>query len=510
MSYHQADYDMKLIFERKGQTDFALPPVEKGDIPEELLRTELNIPNLPEREVVQHYTNLSQMTYGVDNGFYPLGSCTMKYNPKYADLLASLPTVADVHPFVDEDGAQGCLRLMYELERALAAIAGMDAVSLQPAAGAHGEFTGMLLIKAYHDRIGEDRTEVIVPDAAHGTNPASAAMAGYDVVEIPSSPEGCIDLQALEAAVSPRTAALMLTNPNTLGIFESNILKVAETVHGAGGLLYYDGANLNAIMGHTSPGAMDFDVVHFNLHKTFATPHGGGGPGAGPVGVKSLLEPFLPNPRIVLEDGVYRLEHDRPHSIGKVRSFYGNFAVLVRAYAYILRQGADGLKAASENAVLNANYLRKRLTPAYDMPFKELRKHEFVLSAKRLKDEKGIRALDISKRLLDYGTMAPTIYFPALVEEALMIEPTETESRETLDRFADIMLQVAKEDPQLVKDAPLNTAVRRVDEVRAAKDLSLSYLGLRRKLTGGLAGMRTDGQAKACSWCSTILGEEKR
>lgn len=510
MSYHQADYDMKLILEKKGETDFSLPPVEKGDVPENLRRTELSIPNLPEREVVQHYTNLSQMTYGVDNGFYPLGSCTMKYNPKYADLIAALPEVTDVHPYVDEEGAQGCLRLMHELERALAAISGMDAISLQPAAGAHGEFTGMLLVKAYHDSIGEERTEVIVPDAAHGTNPASAAMAGFDVVEIPSSPEGCVDLKALEAAVSPRTAALMLTNPNTLGIFEENILKVAETVHGAGGLLYYDGANLNAIMGRTSPGLMDFDIVHFNLHKTFATPHGGGGPGAGPVGVKSFLEPFLPNPRVVLEDGAYRLEHDRPQSIGKVRSFYGNFAVLARAYAYILRMGGDGLKAASEGAVLNANYLRKRLVPAYDMPFKELRKHEFVLSAKRLKEEKGVRALDISKRLLDYGTMAPTVYFPALVDEALMIEPTETESRETLDRFAEILLQVAKEDAAVVKEAPLNTAVRRVDEVRAAKDLTLSYLGLRRRLMGSLAGMQADGQAKACSWCTTLIGEEKR
>lgn len=510
MSYHQADYDLRLILEKKGETDFQLPPVdEEIDIPEGLRRRELSIPNLSEREVVQHYTNLSQMNFGVDNGFYPLGSCTMKYNPKYADLIASLPTVNDVHPFEDEEGVQGCLRLMYELERALAAISGMDAVSLQPAAGAHGEFTGMLLARAYHESNGEDRPEVICPDAAHGTNPASAAMAGFEVVEIPSSPQGCVDLKALEAAVSERTAAFMITNPNTLGIFEENILKVAETVHGAGGLLYYDGANLNAIMGRTSPGAMDFDIVHFNLHKTFATPHGGGGPGAGPVGVKGRLEPFLPNPRVVLEDGVYRLNHDRAKSIGKVRSFNGNFAVLARAYAYILRMGSDGLKAASDRAVLNANYLRKRLTPTYEMPFKELRKHEFVLSAKRLKDEKGVRALDVSKRLLDHGMMAPTIYFPALVEEALMVEPTETEDRETLDRFADIMIQIAQEDPAVIKDAPHNTSVRRVDEVYAAKELVLSYLGLRRKLTGNLAGMRAEGESKSCSWCTTLIGTKE-
>jgi glycine dehydrogenase subunit 2 len=509
VSYHQADYDVRLIQEMKGRTDFSLPPVEEGFVPEELRRASLNIPNLEENEVVRHYTNLSQMNFGVDNGFYPLGSCTMKYNPKYADVLASLPTVTDVHPAEDEEGVQGSLRLMYELERALAAISGMDAVSLQPAAGAHGEFTGMLIAKAYHDSIGEKRTEVIIPDAAHGTNPASAAMAGFDVIEIPSSPEGRVDLRALESAVSPRTAALMLTNPNTLGIFEKDILKMAETVHGAGGLLYYDGANLNAVMGRTNPGVMDFDIMHFNLHKTFATPHGGGGPGAGPVGVKAFLEPFLPSPRIVLTDGAYRFE-ERPRSIGKVRSFHGNFAVLVRAYAYILRCGSDGLKAASEGAVLNANYLRKRLAPKYDMPFGELRKHEFVVSARRIKEERDISALDISKRLLDHGTMAPTIYFPSLVEEALMIEPTETESMETLDRFADIMLHIADEDPEVVKDAPHNTSVRRVDEVHAAKELVLSHLRLRRRLGGDLAAMKADGDAKNCSFCATLIGTEKK
>jgi glycine dehydrogenase subunit 2 len=324
-------------------------------------------------------------------------------------------------------------------------------------------------------------------------------------VVVPTSPSGCVDINALKVAVSERTAAFMITNPNTLGIFEEDIMEIVRTVHGAGGLMYYDGANLNAVMGRTSPGAMDFDIVHFNLHKTFATPHGGGGPGAGPVGVTRKLEPFLPVPRVVLEEERYFLDWDRPQSIGKVRSFYGNFAVLVRAYAYILKQGGNGLREVSERAVLNSNYLRSRLTPALDMPFKQLRKHEFVLSAKRLKDEKGVRALDISKRLLDYGTMAPTIYFPALVEEALMIEPTETETKETLDRFAQFMVQIAQEDPQLVKDAPLNTSVRRIDEVFAAKELVLSYLGLRKKMMGNLQGMQAEGKAKECSWCNTLL-----
>ncbi len=506
MSYRQANYDIRLIFEMKGETDFSLPRAkEVVPVPENLLRTELAIPNLSEREVVKHYTNLSQMNYGVDNGFYPLGSCTMKYNPKYADLLAALPTVADVHPLEDEEGVQGSLRLLYEMERALCAISGMDAVSLQPAAGAQGEFTGMLITKAFHDANGQDRREVIVPDSAHGTNPASAAMAGYDIIVVPTSSEGGLDIKALEEAVSERTAAFMITNPNTLGIFEENIERIAQIIHGAGGLLYYDGANLNAIMGKTSPGIMDFDIVHFNLHKTFATPHGGGGPGAGPVGVKKELERFLPVPRVVLEDGFYHLDLDRPYSIGKVRSFYGNFAVLVRAYAYILRQGGNGLKDASEKAVLNANYLRKRLTTTYNMPFKELRKHEFVLSARKLKDEKGVRAVDVSKRLLDHGMMAPTIYFPALVDEALMIEPTETETKETLDRFVEVMLAIAKEDPQLLKDAPHNTAVRRLDEVYAAKELLLSYLGIRKKMSGNLAGLRANAEGRKCESCALIL-----
>jgi glycine dehydrogenase subunit 2 len=506
MTYRQARYDVKLIQEMRGKNDLKLPPLRREvEVPKNLLRTELNIPDLQENEVVRHYTNLSQMNFGVDNGLYPLGSCTMKYNPKYADVLASMPTVSDVHPFEDEEGVQGSLRLLYELERSLCAISGMDAVSLQPAAGAQGEFTGMLIARAYHEANGERRGEVIVPDSAHGTNPASAAMAGYDVVVVPTSSSGCVDIDALRAAVSSDTAAFMVTNPNTLGIFEEDIVEMVSMVHAVGGLMYYDGANLNAIMGRTSPGAMGFDIVHFNLHKTFATPHGGGGPGAGPVGVTDKLGPFLPVPRVIHDDGRYSFDWDRPRSIGKVRSFYGNFAVLVRAYAYILRQGGDGLRSATDGAVLNSNYLRSRLVPTYDMPFKTLRKHEFVLSAKKLKDEKGIRALDVAKRLLDHGMMAPTVYFPSLVDEALMIEPTESESRESLDRFAEVMLNIAREDPRTVNDAPHNTSVRRIDEVYAAKELVLSHLGLKRKLAGNLEGLRASASGRKCESCALIL-----
>lgn len=488
--YRQARHDRRLIFELDGTSEIDLPHSAEVEgledlAPSELLRESLDLPSLPEREVVRHYVNLSQMNFGMDNGIYPLGSCTMKYNPKYGDVLSSLPGVASIHPYQEEESVQGALRLMYELEKALCEISGMDAVTLQPAAGAHGEFTGMLLAKAYHAKKGEQRTQVVVPDSAHGTNPASAAMAGFEVIEIPSGPDGCVDLEALDAAVSERTAAFMITNPNTLGIFEARIRDIARIVHEAGALLYYDGANLNAVMGKTSPGMMDFDIVHFNLHKTFATPHGGGGPGAGPVGVKKRLEPFLPVPRIVLREGRYHLEYDVPESIGKMRAFYGNFAVLVRAYAYILRLGGDGLKEASERAVLNANYLKHRLASVYPAPYKELRKHEFVVSCKRLKEEKGIRALDVAKRLLDYGMHAPTVYFPSLVEEALMIEPTESETKGTLDRFAEALLRIASEDPQLVRSSPHNTSVKRVDEVLAAKEAVLSYRAYRRRMMKG-------------------------
>ncbi|HNX48469.1 MAG TPA: aminomethyl-transferring glycine dehydrogenase subunit GcvPB [Methanomassiliicoccales archaeon] len=481
MSYRQARYNEPLIFEMKGENDFCLMSEDDVKIPEGMERQDLCLPNVPEMDVVRHYVNLSQMNFGVDNGMYPLGSCTMKYNPKYADKLASLPTVTSVHPCQDEDSIQGALHLLRDLEKALCAISSMDAVTLQPAAGAHGEFTGMLIAKAYHEDREDIRSEVIVPDSAHGTNPASAAMAGFTVIEIPSGPDGCVDLEALGAALSERTAAVMVTNPNTLGLFEKDITKLAEMVHAAGALLYYDGANLNAIMGITSPGLMNFDIVHFNLHKTFATPHGGGGPGAGPVGVKQFLEPYLPVPRIVSEDGKYRLDYERADSIGKVRSMFGNFAVLVRAYSYIIAQGGDGLKEVSQKAVLNSNYLKSKVVPTYEMPFAQLRKHEFVISAKRLAKEKGIHATDIAKALLDQGFMSPTIYFPSLVEEALMIEPTESESKETLDRFAQALLNIANGDPATVKEAPISTSISRVDEVYAAKELILSWRIYQRK-----------------------------
>jgi glycine dehydrogenase subunit 2 len=475
--YRQAKHDRRLIMERNGRSDFDLPFLsalneQDVSVPSSLRRESLDLPSLPEREVVKHYVNLSQMNYGVDNGLYPLGSCTMKFNPKYADHLASLPSANCIHPYQGEETVQGALQIMYQLEQALCEISGMDAVTLQPAAGAHGEFTGMLLTRAYHASRG---------DSAHGTNPASAAMAGYRVVEIPSSHDGSVDLESLKAAVSERTAALMITNPNTLGIFENEIQQIARIVHEAGALLYYDGANLNAVMGRTTPGKMDFDIVHFNLHKTFATPHGGGGPGAGPVGVMERLVPFLPVPRIVVRDSKYTLDYDRPESIGKVRSYYGNFAVLLRAYAYILRKGGDGLKGASDRAVLNSNYLKHQLMDVYPLPYRELRKHEFVVSAKPLKDKNGIRAFDVAKRLLDYGYHAPTVYFPSLVEEALMIEPTETETKETLDEFAAAMRRIAAEDPELVRSAPHNTAVSKVDEVYAAKEALLSYRAFKRR-----------------------------
>ncbi len=481
MSYRQARYDEPLIFELKGENDFCLKSEDDVKIPEGMVRQDLCLPDIPEMDVVRHYVNLSQMNFGVDNGMYPLGSCTMKYNPKYADKLASLPTVTSVHPCQDEDSMQGALRLMRELEKALCAISYMDAVTLQPAAGAHGEFTGMLIAKAYHEDREDPRSEVIVPDSAHGTNPASAAMAGFTVIEIPSGPDGCVDLEALKAALSERTAAVMVTNPNTLGLFEKDITKLAEMVHAAGALLYYDGANLNAIMGMTAPGVMSFDIVHFNLHKTFATPHGGGGPGAGPVGVKQFLEPYLPVPRIVSEEGRFRLDYDRMDSIGKVRSMFGNFAVLVRAYSYILAQGGDGLKEVSQKAVLNSNYLKSKVTSTYEMPFAQLRKHEFVVSAKKLAKEKGVHATDIAKALLDRGFMSPTIYFPSLVDEALMIEPTESESKETLDRYAQALLDIANADPAEIRKAPISTSISRVDEVYAAKELILSWRIYQRK-----------------------------
>jgi glycine dehydrogenase subunit 2 len=494
MNYRQARWASDaalepLIFElgKPGRRGYTLPPKlhEQLRIPKDLLREELELPEVSEVELVRHYTRLSQMNYGVDSGIYPLGSCTMKYNPKVCEELASLEEATCIHPYQAEDTVQGALELMYRLERCLAEIAGVDRVCLHPSAGAHGEFVAMLITKAYHRSRGEGaRTQVIVPDSAHGTNPASAAMAGYEIVTVPSDARGRVDLKALEAAASESTAALMLTNPNTLGLFEDKILKMAEIIHGVGGLLFYDGANLNGILGRARPGDMGFDIVHFNLHKTFATPHGGGGPGAGPVGVKGELEKFLPIPTVEYDERRkrYYLDYDRPHSIGKVKAFYGNFGVLVKAYAYILLMGAEGLAEVSEAAVLNANYIMRKLsgTRSYELKFDSGGpcKHEVVFSAEPLKRETGVSAKDVAKRLLDYGMHAPTYYFPPIVPEALMIEPTESEPKEELDRFVGALKAIADEartSPEKLHSAPTATAIGRLDEVRASRAPILSW-----------------------------------
>ncbi|MFY9612297.1 MAG: aminomethyl-transferring glycine dehydrogenase subunit GcvPB, partial [Tissierellaceae bacterium] len=435
-----------------------------------------------EVDVIRHYTNLSDKNYGLDTGFYPLGSCTMKYNPKINEDMARLSGFANVHPLQREDCIQGSLQLLYELDKALCEIAGMDRMTLQPAAGAHGELTGLMLIKAYHEKRGDTkRDKIIVPDSAHGTNPATASMAGYKAVEVKSTDDGIVDVEDLKKVIGDGDdiAGLMLTNPNTLGLFEKHIVEMAELIHDAGGLLYYDGANANAIMGHARPGDMGFDVVHFNIHKTFSTPHGGGGPGAGPVGVKEHLVEFLPTPLVEKDGERYFLDYDYPNSIGKVKDFYGHFGILVRAYTYILTMGRDGLKKASEMAVLNANYLLSQLKDDYYLPIDTIYKHEFVLGG--LKGEQlEVRTLDIAKRLLDFGFHPPTVYFPLIIREALMIEPTETESKETLDEFAKAMKQIAEEarrDPEILKEAPHDTIVRRPDEVRAARNPVLKYEG---------------------------------
>lgn len=450
--------------------DFLLPEEYRRKVPAEL-------PEVSELQLMRHYTELSKRNHGVDSGFYPLGSCTMKYNPKVNEDVARFSGFTHIHPYQPEETVQGALQLLYELQEDLAEITGMDAVTLQPAAGAHGEWTGLMLIRAYHESRGEKRNKVIVPDSAHGTNPASAAVAGFDIVTVASTNEGYVDIEALRHVVGPDTAALMLTNPNTLGIFEKDILEIAKIVHEAGGLVYYDGANANAILGKVRPGDMGFDVVHLNLHKTFSTPHGGGGPGSGPVGVKKELIPFLPVPVIVKEGEMYRLDWNRPQSIGQVKAYYGNFGVNVRAYAYIRTMGPEGLRLVSEYAVLNANYLMKKLTPYYEVPYPQICKHEFVLSGRRQKKQ-GVRTLDIAKRLLDFGYHPPTIYFPLIVEECLMIEPTETETKETLDEFIQVMIQIAKEaeeTPEIVQEAPHHTVVSRLDEVTAARKPVLRY-----------------------------------
>jgi glycine dehydrogenase subunit 2 len=440
------------------------------------------LPELDEATLVRHYVNLSHLNWAVDTGFYPLGSCTMKYNPKVNEWAARLAGFATLHPLAPDETAQGTLEILWRLQRDLAEIGGMDAVSLQPAAGAQGELTGILMIRAYHRARGDAaRTDVLVPDSAHGTNPATASMAGFRTVNIRSAPDGGVDLEAFRAELGPTTAAVMITNPSTLGLFESRIGELLELVHRAGALAYMDGANLNAMLGRFRPGEAGFDVMHFNVHKTFSTPHGGGGPGAGPVGVRSHLAPYLPEPVVVrAPDGGYRLERtgERPSSIGRMRSFVGNVGVLLRAYAYIRANGPDGLRQVSEDAVLAANYLKHRLAGTYEIPFPGPCMHEFVASSSAIKAATGVRTIDVAKRLIDKGFHPPTIYFPLTVEEGMLIEPTETESLETLDAFARAMLEIAheaRERPELVREAPHSAPVRRLDEAAAARRPNLRW-----------------------------------
>ncbi len=472
-----------LIFEisRKGREGVSLPAcdVPETSIPSDLCRTELSLPEVSEIDLVRHYVRLSQLNYAVDTGFYPLGSCTMKYNPKANDAAAGIPGFAGLHPLQDAATSQGAMAVMHSLQSMIAEIGGFAAVSLQPSAGAHGELTGILIVRKYHaDRGQTGRTRILVPDSAHGTNPASTAMAGLEVVEIPSDARGNIDLSRLKASLDDCVAGLMLTNPNTLGLFEENLLEVTRLVHEAGGLVYGDGANFNAILGVARPGTMGIDVMHFNLHKTFSTPHGGGGPGAGAVGVTQMLADYLPGPIVRRASAQAPYDWCMPaKSIGRIKSFHGNFGILVRAYVYIRMLGAEGLRAVAENAVLNANYLQARLKGAYPIPHGDRTcMHEFVAQGK-FAEAPDIRALDVSKRLIDYGFHPPTNYFPLIVPEALMIEPTETESVETLDKFADALLEIAKEastHPELLHEAPHTSPVRRLDEVRAARELKVT------------------------------------
>jgi glycine dehydrogenase subunit 2 len=483
MMYRSAIYDEPLLKDLEDQRKKA--EMRTLAVPQTLRRTKgLQLPDLDETQIMRHFLHLSQMNYGIESGIYPLGSCTMKYNPKICEEISRWEHFAQLHPFQDVSTVQGALQIMYELESMLCEISGMDSFTLQPAAGAQGEFTGLLLTRAYHEhQDGSQRDEVILPDTSHGTNPASAAMAGYKVIEIPSMQEGTVNLEALEKVLSEKTACFMLTNPNTLGIFESEITEIAQMVHRAGALLYYDGANMNAILGKARPGDMGFDIVHLNLHKTFSTPHGGGGPGSGPVGVKQHLERFLPVPRIVKHGTTFDLEYQYPDSIGKIKAGYGNFSCLLKAYVYILLMGQNGLKEVSEIAVLNANYMKKKLVDSgqYTLPGRALRKHEFVLSCEELLEKKGIRALDVAKRLLDYGLHPPTVYFPHLVKEALMIEPTESEPKKILDTYIDALLRIAQEDPAVVKNAPHNTVVRRIDEVGAVKNPIFTWKDLEKE-----------------------------
>ncbi|QAS54214.1 aminomethyl-transferring glycine dehydrogenase subunit GcvPB [Halobacillus litoralis] len=483
-----AKQDFPVIFElsQESRTGFSLPDLDVPEVDvEDMLgdayvrKDEPDLPEVSELQIMRHYTALSKRNHGVDSGFYPLGSCTMKYNPKMNEDVARLTGFSHIHPHQPAESVQGALHLMYDLQESLSAITGMDTVTLQPAAGAHGEWTGLMMIRAFHEANGdENRTKVIVPDSAHGTNPASATVAGFEAVTVKSDARGLVDLEDLKRVVDDQTAALMLTNPNTLGLFEEDIEEMANIVHQAGGKLYYDGANLNAVLGYTRPGDMGFDVVHLNLHKTFTGPHGGGGPGSGPVGVTSELAPYLPKPILTKVDDTYLFDYDRPDSIGRVKPYYGNFGINVRAYTYIRTMGPEGLKKVSEYAVINANYMMRRLQGEFELPFDRHCKHEFILSGKRQK-KLGVRTLDMAKRLLDFGYHPPTIYFPINVEEALMIEPTETESKETLDDFIDAMIQIsneAKDDPEKVQDAPHTTIVSRMDETQAARKPVLRYI----------------------------------
>ncbi len=479
--------DTKVIFEKTvpGKRAWLLPSTQVPDglicqniKSGQLRQSSLNFPELAEIDIIRHYTDLSSHNYGVDTNFYPLGSCTMKYNPKINEDLASLPDFLEIHPLLPEKMTQGTLSILYELEQSLIEISGMDAFTLQPAAGAQGELTGLLILKKYLESMGqENRIQILIPSSAHGTNPASASMTGFETLTVRCNDQGLVDIDHLKSLLSPATAGLMLTNPNTLGLFEKSITMIADWVHQSGGLLYYDGANLNAIMGLIRPGDMGFDIMHLNLHKTFATPHGGGGPGAGPVGVKDFLAKFLPYPVVQKNSSGYIWDSNRPFSIGKIHGFYGNVGVAVKALMYIRAMGADGLAQVSRDAILNANYLQSKLKQYFRLPYQHFSMHEFVISAANLKSHR-ISALHIAKRLLDFGIHPPTIYFPLIIEEALMIEPTETESLETLDRFIEIMVDIyheAIESPEIITMAPHRTSISKVDETLAARNPKLRW-----------------------------------
>jgi len=479
----------KLLIElsKPGRKAYSLPAIDVPSenieklIPKQYIANHLpDLPELSEVDVIRHFTQLSRKNFGVDSGFYPLGSCTMKYNPKVNEDVSMLSGFTGINPNQDDATVQGMMELLYNFEKYLCAIFGFDAATLQPAAGAHGELTSLFIVKKYLKDKGQvARDKVIVPDSSHGTNPASVNMVGWQTITVKSNQKGGIDIDALKKVVGSDTAAIMITNPNTLGLFDENIMEVADIVHKAGGQVYYDGANANATMLKSTPAGLGFDIAHFNLHKTFSTPHGGGGPGSGPVGVKKHLEPYLPGPRVIRSGGSYKMSDEtNPKSIGRVHSFHGNINVIIKAYAYIVSLGAEGLKEVSENAVLNANYIMNKLKPYYHLPYDRICQHEFVISADLQKEKYGVKALDIAKRLIDYGFHPPTIYFPLIVHEALMIEPTETESKEMLDKFCDAMISIAKEcetNPDMVKGAPYSTPVSRLDETKAAREPKLHW-----------------------------------